>query len=49
MKETVDTFEPTDSGYVSQEYLVNDVKGGFNKVEQTAIEMTDGADFYFGT
>jgi len=44
MKEVVDSFESNSSGYVSQEYLENDVEDGLDTVKDTAIKYTDEAN-----
>lgn len=44
MKNALDSFESNNSGIVKEEYLENEVKDGFNKVERTTIELTDDAN-----
>lgn len=44
MKDAVDSFESNEKGFVSQEFLENDVKGGLDKVKKKAVELTDDAN-----
>ena len=44
MSEAIDSFEPSESGYVKQEYIENDVEDGLENVKDTAIKYTDEAN-----
>lgn len=44
MKDAVDSFESNKSGFVSQEFLENDVVNEFDKVKKKTIELTDDAN-----
>ncbi|WP_191126242.1 T7SS effector LXG polymorphic toxin [Cerasibacillus terrae] len=49
LKEAVETFEPNANGYVSQEFLENDVKSGLDDVKTTAIDFTSEANSIIGS
>lgn len=49
IKEAVDSFEPNANGYVSQEYLENDVKNGLEEVKTTTIDFTSEANSIIGS
>ncbi|TXL66723.1 hypothetical protein FHP05_04890 [Cerasibacillus terrae] len=49
LKEAVETFEPDENGYVSQEFLENDVKNGLDEVKTTAIDLTSEANSIIGS
>lgn len=44
VENAVNSFESSKDGYISQAYIENDVKEGFEKVETTTIEMTNDAN-----
>jgi len=44
IQNAVESFESNDSGYVSQNYLENDVDNAFDNVEKKTIELTDEAN-----
>src|SRR5690625_3646958 len=44
MKLAVNSFESDPNGYISQEFLENDVEEGLDEVEKTTIELTDDAN-----
>lgn len=44
MKDAISTYEPNESGYVSQAYIENDVVEGFDKVKTQVTELTNDAN-----
>src|SRR5690625_7571247 len=44
MKLAVNSFESDPNGFISQEFLENDVEEGLDEVEKTTIELTDDAN-----
>lgn len=44
IQNAVESFESNESGYVSQNYLENDVDNAFDNVEKKTIELTDEAN-----
>src|SRR5690625_4169309 len=44
LKNAVSGFEGNSEGLVKEDYLENDVKGGYDKVEEKTIELTDDAN-----
>src|SRR5699024_12023132 len=44
MKDATETFESHPSGFVSQEFLEQDVTDGFDKVKNVTTELTDEAN-----
>jgi len=48
MKDAISTYEPNESGYVSQAYLENDVIEGFEKVKNQVTELTNDANSIIG-
>src|SRR5699024_12157816 len=44
LKNAVSGFESNSEGLVQEDYLENDVKGGYDKVEEKTIELTDDAN-----
>lgn len=44
MKDSVETFESSENGFVRQEFLEEDVEDGLNHTEKRATELTDDAN-----
>ena len=44
MNKAIDSFESNESGYISQDFLENDVEDALDTVKETAIEYTDEAN-----
>src|SRR5699024_2877260 len=44
MSEAIDSFESNESGYISQDFLENDVEDALDTVKETAIGYTDEAN-----
>ncbi|GGB58084.1 hypothetical protein GCM10011409_39490 [Lentibacillus populi] len=49
MKDSVRTFESNSSGFVSQQFLEQDVADGFDKVKKKTIALTDDANSIIGS
>src|SRR5690625_5537700 len=48
MKNAISTYEPNESGYISQAYIENDVIEGFDKVKNQVTELTNDANSIIG-
>ncbi|HLR52612.1 MAG TPA: T7SS effector LXG polymorphic toxin, partial [Candidatus Avamphibacillus sp.] len=44
MNKAIDSFESNESGYISQDFLENDVEDALDTVKETAIGYTDEAN-----